>query len=114
MNNNGSSSTIIARHDYLPFGEEIWSGTGTRMSSQGYGGTDAIRQKYGLTERDDATGLDHTWWRKYESFSGRMTTPDPYRGSMAIGDPQSFNRYSYTQRQTKVCRTCVQPTGDGL
>ncbi len=26
MNNNGSSSTIIARHDYLPFGEEICAG----------------------------------------------------------------------------------------
>ncbi len=97
MNNNGSSSTIIARHDYLPFGEEIWSGTGLRTGAQGYGATDAIRQKYGLTERDDATGLDHTWWRKYESFAGRLTSPDPYTGSMTTADPQSFNRYSYVQ-----------------
>jgi len=97
MNNNGSSSAVIARHDYLPFGEEIWSGTGTRTSSQGYGGTDAIRQKYGLTERDDATGLDHTPWRKLESFSGRWTSPDPYNGSMTIVDPQSFNRYAHVQ-----------------
>ncbi len=99
MNNNVSSgtSTIIVRHDYLPFGEEISSGTGLRVPAQGYGATDTNRQKYGLTERDDATGLDHTWWRKYESFSGRMTTPDPYRGSMSIANPQSFNRYSYVQ-----------------
>ncbi len=40
-------------------------------------------------------GLDHTWWRKYESTAGRWTSPDPLRGN--IGDPQSFNRYSYTQ-----------------
>jgi len=96
MNNNSTSDTsmVIARHDYLPFGEEIWTG---RSSSNAYGKTDAIRLKYGLTERDDATGLDHTWWRKLESFSGRWTTPDPYNGSMAIGDPQSFNRFAYTQ-----------------
>jgi len=68
MNNNGSSSAIIARHDYLPFGEEIGAGLGLRTTSQGYGATDTNRQKYGLTERDDATGLDHTWWRKYENL----------------------------------------------
>ncbi len=60
MSNNGSSSAVIARHDYLPFGEELFSGIGLRSSSQGYGATDRNRQKYGLTERDDATGLDHT------------------------------------------------------
>ena len=89
MNNNGGSSVVLARHDYLPFGEELWAGIGSRTLTQTYGATDAVRQKYGLTERDDATGLDHTWWRKYESFSGRWTSPDPLNGSIA--DPQSFN-----------------------
>jgi RHS repeat-associated protein len=89
MSNNGS---VIARHDYLPFGEEISSGL--RGSGLGYGATDNNRQKYGLTERDDATGLDHTWWRKYENLSGRWTSPDPLSGG--IGDPQSFNGYNYT------------------
>jgi RHS repeat-associated protein len=97
MNNNGSSSAIVGRHDYLPLGEEIWAGIGLRTTTQTYGGTDAIRQKYGLTERDDVTGLDHTPWRKLESFSGRWTSPDPYTRSMTVSDPQSFNRYSYTQ-----------------
>jgi RHS repeat-associated protein len=92
MNNNGSSSSVIARHDYLPFGEEISSGL--RGSGLGYGATDNNRQKYGMTERDDATGLDHTWWRKYENLSGRWTSPDPLSGG--IGDPQSFNGYNYT------------------
>ncbi len=59
--------------------------------------TDANRQKYGLTERDDATGLDHTWWRKLESFAGRWTSPDPYNGSMTNSDPQSCNRYAHVQ-----------------
>jgi RHS repeat-associated protein len=109
MNNNGvGTSTIIARHDYLPFGAEISSGTGLRTPTQGYGAMDTNRQKYGLTERDDATGLDHTWWRKYESFSGRMTTPDPYGGSASVADPQSFNRYSYVQNDPV---NFVDPTG---
>ncbi len=86
----------IGRHDYLPFGEGIGSGTGLPTPMQRYGATDTNRQKYGLTERDDATGLDHTWWRKYDSFAGRWTSPDPHGGSMSIGDAQSFNRYNYT------------------
>jgi len=97
MSNNGSNSAVIARHDYLPFGEEISAGVGLRTSSQGFGATDTNRQKYGLLERDDATGLDHTWWRKYENLSGRWTSPDPYNGSITIADPQSFHRYNYTQ-----------------
>ena len=35
MNNDGSSSAVIARHDYLPFGEEIASGIGLRTSGLG-------------------------------------------------------------------------------
>ncbi len=107
MNNYGSSSAVIARHDYLPFGEEIWTGS-YRSSSYSYGNTDANRQKYGLTERDDATGLDHTWWRKYESFSGRWTTPDSFNSSANTADPQSLNRYSYTQNDPV---NFVDPTG---
>jgi RHS repeat-associated protein len=108
MNNSGGSSSVIARHDYLPFGEEIASGVGLRSSAQGYGGTDYNRLKYALTERDDVTGLDHTWWRKLESLSGRWTSPDPYNGSFDLGDPQSINRYSYT-RSDPV--NLIDPTG---
>jgi RHS repeat-associated protein len=95
MNNNGSSSVVVSRHDYLPFGVELWAGIGLRSSSQTYGATDVIRHKYGSTQRDDATGLDHTWFRKYESLSGRWTSPDPLNGDKS--SPQSFNRYAYTE-----------------
>ncbi len=93
MNNNGvGTSTVIARHDYLPFGEEISSGVGMRTMAQGYNVPDSNRQKYAMLERD-STGLDHTWWRKYESTAGRWTSPDPMHGH--LGDPQSFNAYVY-------------------
>ncbi len=110
MNNNGSSSSVIARHDYLPFGEEIYSGIGLRGTSQGFAtspwANDSIRQRYAMTERDDTTGLDHTPWRKYENLSGRWTSPDPLDGSIA--NPQSFNRYSYTQNDPV---NLVDPSG---
>lgn len=108
MNNNGSSSAVISRQDFLPFGEQIWAGVGLRSTSQSYGATNAIRQKYGLTENDEATGLDHTAWRKYESLSGRWTSPDPYGRSMVIANPQSFNRYIYTQNDPV---NFIDPTG---
>ena len=94
MNNNGSSSSVVARHDYLPFGEEIGSGIGLRSSGQGYGGTDFNRLRYAQTERDDVTAQYHTWFRKYESLSGRFTSPDPLDGT--IRNPQSLNHYSYS------------------
>ena len=89
-----TSGSVISRHDYLPFGEELGA-IGMRTPGQGYGGVDGVRKKYAGMENDDATGMSHTLWRQYDSYSGRWTAPDPYDGSMTIADPQSFNRYTY-------------------
>jgi RHS repeat-associated protein len=101
-----SSGAVTARHDYLPFGEEVGAGIGLRTSGQGFGATDSNRQRYGLTERDGTTGLDHTLWRKYENLGGRWTSPDPMRGN--IDAPQSFNSYSYAANDPV---SFVDPTG---
>jgi RHS repeat-associated protein len=93
ITNNGGA--VIARHDYLPFGEDIPNNLGMRTSGQGYGGTEAARQKYAGMEKNEATGMAHTLWRQYDSLSARWTAPDPYKGSMSITNPQSLNRYSY-------------------
>jgi len=90
-------ASVISRTDYQAFGEEISSGVGRRTTSQGYSQTENNRQRYAMTERDEATGLEHTWFRKYDNKAGRWTSPDPYKGSMSRGNPQSFNRYSYVQ-----------------
>lgn len=79
-----------------------------RSIDQGYSIDKVTRQGYGLTENDDATGLNHTWFRKNESQAGRWTSPDPYKGSMSLGDPQSFNRYSYVGNQPT---NYVDPSG---
>lgn len=99
---------VVARKDYAPFGEEISGGIGQRASVPGYSGLDETRQQYAQTERDRETGLDHTWWRKYDSAAGRWTSPDPYNGSMTVSDPQSLNRYSYVQNDPV---NFVDPTG---
>jgi RHS repeat-associated protein len=88
-----SGNQIVARHDYLPFGEEISAGTGLRTTAKRYAAPERIRQQYAGLERDDVTGLDHSWWRKYENRAGRWTSTDPLAGS--ISDPQSLNRYAY-------------------
>jgi len=79
-----------------------------RTSAQGYSAADNVRQRYADTRLDDATGLDHTLWRKLETRSGRWTTPDPYGLSMEGTDPQSFNRYGYVRNDPV---NIVDPSG---
>ncbi|MBK7704839.1 MAG: hypothetical protein IPJ30_03455 [Acidobacteria bacterium] len=57
---------------------------------------------------DPATGLNHTWFRKNENRAGRWTSPDPYNGSSSVGNPQSWNRYSYVESQPT---NFVDPSG---
>jgi RHS repeat-associated protein len=96
------------RMDYTAYGEEVGAATGLRSTARGFSGPNQPRQKYGLTERDDATGLDHTWFRKNENRAGRWTSPDPYNGSASTGNPQSLNRYSYVENEPT---NFVDPSG---
>jgi RHS repeat-associated protein len=98
---------VISRQDYQPFGEELGS-VGMRSSDPFYGGANSARQKYAGMEKDEASGMAHTLWRKYDGTSGRWTSPDPYGGSMELASPQSFNRYSYVNNDPI---NHVDPTG---
>ena len=60
------AGNVTARMDYQAFGEQIPNAIGQRTAT-GFAGNDSIRHRYGLTERDEATGLDDTWWRKHEN-----------------------------------------------
>jgi RHS repeat-associated protein len=86
----------VSRHDYLPFGEELYADTGGRTTAQGYTASDNVRQKFTLKERDIESGLDYFGARYYSSTQGRFTSVDPSRVSIHLGNPQSWNRYSYT------------------
>jgi RHS repeat-associated protein len=53
-------------------------------------------KKFTSYERD-ANGTDEAMARRYNRWHSRFDQPDPYDGSYDFSDPQSFNRYSYTQ-----------------
>jgi RHS repeat-associated protein len=100
------------RHDYLPFGEELFAGTGGRTTGQGYV-ADNIRQKFTGKERDNETELDYFLARYYSPAQGRFTSPDEFSGGpdelfdfvddaadnptfyADIANPQSLNKYQY-------------------
>ena len=101
----------VKRHDYLPFGEELFAPVAGRSVGQGYAGGDGVRQQFTLKERDIETGLDYFLARYYSSTQGRFTSPDEFKGGPEelfgdvdphdplfyadIAEPQSLNKYHY-------------------
>jgi RHS repeat-associated protein len=93
--NKSGSLASIKRHDYLPFGEELFAGIGGRTTTQGYTG-DNVRQKFTSKERDIETGLDFFLARYYASTQGRFTGGDPANLKLRhLVNPQDLNRYAY-------------------
>jgi RHS repeat-associated protein len=45
----------------------------------------------------DGNRSDEAMFRRYNRWHSRFDQPDPYDGSYSLTDPQSFNRYAYTQ-----------------
>jgi RHS repeat-associated protein len=88
-----STGTVIARHDYAPFGEEISSVIGGRGGVTGYGVDEGLRQKFTGKERDTESGLDYYGARYFAPNLGRFVTPDQYMPSADVKDPQGWNRY---------------------
>ena len=101
------------RHDYLPFGEELFAPTGGRKPEWGYTIGDGVRQQFTAKERDIETGVDYFGARYYASMQGRFTGADPYDINFErqevddpegadnlfnsyIRQPQHWNHYSYT------------------
>src|SRR5436853_2064669 len=72
--------SVQARYDYLPFGEELGAGIGSRTSAMKYSGPDATRQKFTQKERDAESGMDYFLARNYTSAQGRFTSPDEFAG----------------------------------
>jgi RHS repeat-associated protein len=90
-----STGTVIARHDFAPFGEEISSVIGGRGGVIGYGVDEGLRQKFTGKERDSESGNDYFGARYYGANLGRFMTTDPLDASAHPANPQSWNRYEY-------------------
>ena len=98
---DGGSLASVARHDYLPFGEELFAGVGLRSGSHGYElPSDGVRQKFTGYERDSETSLDFVQARYYSSVQGRFTSVDPiFLAPKRLFDPQQINLYAYCKNQ---------------
>lgn len=89
---------VISHRDFMPFGEEIYAGVGSRTTSLKYStvGADNIRKRFTGYEKDTETDLDFAQARMYENQHGRFTTVDPLMASASPVNPQTFNRYTHT------------------
>ena len=70
---------------------------GDGFSQTASNGSTAAQDNANFTgqEHDFESGTEHFLYRQYSSTSGCWMSPDPYGGSYDVGNPQSFNRYSY-------------------
>jgi RHS repeat-associated protein len=111
------SLSAIKRHDYLPFGEEVFANVGHRATTNGYVAnsltTQPPRQQFTGKDRDNETGLDYFEARYFSATMGRFTSPDEFTGGpdelydfaavasgnptfyADVADPQSLNKYVY-------------------
>lgn len=86
---------IVARRDFMPFGEELAPDPTYRTASLKYGSADRVRQKFTGYQRDDESDLDFAEARYYNHSHGRFTAVDPLLASGQSANPQTFNRYAY-------------------
>jgi RHS repeat-associated protein len=93
LDQTGSLATVT-RHDYLPFGEEVFA-LGLRVPALGYSVISGVRQQFTQKERDIETGLDYSTRRYYSPTQGRFTSPDVPFADQWEADPQSWNLYTY-------------------
>ena len=60
------------------------------------------RQKFTQKERDNETGLDYFGARYFASTQGRFTGVDPSRVSIHVVNPQTWNRYAFSNNNPLV------------
>lgn len=108
-----SLGSVVSRHDYMPFGEELGASVGGRTTGMGFSVADGNRKKFTGYEADSETGLNFAQARYQSSTQGRFTSPDPFGGSMSSASPQSFNRYAYVGNNPLTHTDSTGLSGDG-
>jgi RHS repeat-associated protein len=112
------SQSQKACYDYLPFGEQIPSGTDGRTSTCFTGTTVPLTSKFTGKEREgsEAASMDYFGARYMSSQQGRFTSPDWSAKPQAVPyedlyDPQSLNLYAYVENNPL---SHADPDGHGL
>ncbi len=94
-----ATAQVIARHDYVPFGEEIlppYAGRGASQSGiSNFGAPDSVSQRFTGQFRDSETGEDFFNARYFTGTLGRFNSPDPGNAGASPANPQDWNAYSY-------------------
>jgi RHS repeat-associated protein len=85
---------VVSRHDYLPFGEELFGAALGRPNPWGPL-ADTVSQRFTGKERDSESGLDYFGARYCGSALGRFTSPDPKGIPDEFDNPQAWNEYAY-------------------
>ena len=95
----GQDRSVLTRHDYLPFGQEIEPARGNRAAVSGYTASliDGPAQKFTGKERDAESRLDYFQARYFSGAGGRFTSVDPENAGASPADPQSWNGYAYAR-----------------
>jgi RHS repeat-associated protein len=95
-----ASGNMVERHDYMPFGEELFAGYGNRTTEQGFPAsplTNKADMLFTGKERDNESGLDYFGARYYSGSQGRFTSTDPVLiSNQRLNHPQQWNQYSYS------------------
>jgi RHS repeat-associated protein len=100
------NGNVAARHDYLPFGEEIPAGYAGRNGP--WGSTSDVDTKFTGQIRDQETGLDYFNARYFTAPLGRFNSADPLNIGADPTDPQTWNGYSYVRNNPLAL---VDPSG---
>ena len=91
------NGNIIARHDYLPFGDEIANSVAGRSGNFAVAAN--ITQGFTGQESDGGNGgtgwLDYFNARHMSAAIGSFTQPDPMQAGADFLNPQSWNGYGY-------------------
>jgi RHS repeat-associated protein len=95
------NGNVVARHDYLPYGEEIPNGAAGRIGNFGYSSN--LTQGFTGQELDGATATMSSGTAELEYFNARhmsavlgsFTQPDPMQAGADFLNPQSWNGYAY-------------------
>ena len=110
--------SVLSRHDYLPFGEEIGAALGNRDQASGVSGytasrTDGPAQKFTGKERDNESGLDYFGARYFSGAGGRFTSPDLINVTWKrlVNPANTLNKYSYAANNPLLY---VDPNGQDV